>query len=160
MTFWVYNAGQIGFNLYTVRVQNLTDIPGSAANKNPLNILFYTASATACSSSPQNCGFVYYNKAGSTALCTDTAAWQAAVSSYQPGFYENPPAPIGTGTGFPTTLAQGLLTSSPYQISMPGGTAGSGSGCATQYLYDGITYTLTFTGLYGNSISTTVTVNG
>ena len=52
LSFWAYNDGQITFSLLTVRIQNLTDIPSGAVNKNPLNILFYAGSASACSLLP------------------------------------------------------------------------------------------------------------
>jgi flagellin-like protein len=155
LTFWVYNSGQVGFNLYSVRIQNLSDIPngfGICATSGgcPLNVLFFPASSSACSSNPQTCGFVVFNKAGTSQICYDAAAFTTAGSIYQPGFYQN---------GLPpTTLAQGLLTPNPYEITMP--TASTCPGGGAQYLYDGLAYTLTFTGLYGNSLSTTVTVNG
>jgi len=100
LSFWAYNDGQITFSLLTVRIQNLTDIPSGAVNKNPLNILFYAGSASACSPppSPQTCGFVAYNKAGTLQVCWDTAAWSSIGD--QPGFYQS--------NALPVTLAQGL----------------------------------------------------
>jgi len=150
LSFWVYNSGAVVFTLYTVRIQNLTDIPSSAANKNPLNIVFYAGSASGCSSNPQTCGFIAYNKAGTSQVCSDAAAW--STTNDQPGFYQN--------GGLPTQLPQSQLTSNPYMITMPTAATCTGSGGGAQYLYDGITYTLTFTGLYGNAVPTTVTVNG
>ena len=155
--FWVYNAGQITFQMYTVRIQNLTDIPNglgacSTSGGCPLNILFFAGSSASCAASnPQTCGFIVYNKAGTSAVCTDTAAWtNSGAAPNQPGFYQN--------GAIPPTLAQGQLTSNPYQITMP--TSSSCAAGGNQYLYDGLAYTLTFTGLYGNTVSTTVTVNG
>ena len=139
--FWTYNNGQVGFTLYTLQIKNLTNIPSGAANPAPLNIRFYSV----CSVSSSTCGFVAYNKAGTSTLCSNTA-----VLPTLNGFYQ-------TGPAIPAVLAQGQLSPNPYQITMPtGGTCGAGA----QYLYDGITYTFTFTGLYGNTFTTTVTVNG
>jgi hypothetical protein len=149
-SFWVYNTGSVGFTLLSLQIKNLTDIPGSAANPNPLNIIYYTASLSACSPTTQNCGFVAFNKAGTSKVCYSVLAWSS--SALQPGFYQN------TGNYIPTVLAQGQLTAYPYQITMP--TATSGTCTTAMYLYDGIAYTFTFTGLYGNSFSTTVTVSG
>jgi flagellin-like protein len=152
-SFWVYNSGKVAFTLYSIQIKNLTDIPKTFANPNPLNILFYAGANSACASGTQNCGFVYYNKAGSTAICSDTNALAAvAGGGYQPGFYQNSLPPV--------SLPQNQLTPNPYQIMMPPNTYGTGSACATQYLYDGLSYTFTFTGLYGNVFSTTLTVNG
>jgi flagellin-like protein len=157
LSFWVYNAGQITFRMYTVKIQNLTDIPSglgacSTAGGCPLNILFFAGSTTSCATAnPQNCGFIVYNKAGTAAVCTDAAAWATTgLSPYQPGFYQN--------GAVPASLAQGQLTANPYQITMP--TTSSCAAGGNQYLYDGLAYTLTFTGLYGNTFTTTVTVNG
>lgn len=154
LTFWPYNAGQITFTLYSVRIQNLTDMPASAVNKNPLNAVFYAGTSTACSASAQNCGFVEYNKAGTAAICSQVSAWSAI--SFQPGFYtfQSPATYV-----LPASLSIGQLTSNPYEITMPNSVTCSGVG-AQYYLYDGITYILTFTGLFGNTISTTVAVNG
>jgi hypothetical protein len=146
-SFWIYNTGQVGFTLLSLRIRNLTDIPASAANPNPLNILFYTASTTACSATSQTCGFIAYNKAGTSKVCSSNAAWSA--TTLQPGFYQN--------GAVPTVLGVGQLSSNPYQITMP--TAATCSAGA-MYLYDGLAYTFTFTGLYGNTFSTTVTANG
>ena len=146
-SFWVYNTGSVGFTLLSLQIKNLTDIPGSAANPNPLNIIFYIASSSGCSSTTQNCGFVAFNKAGTSTFCSSVSSWSS--STLQPGFYQN--------SGIPTVLGQGQLTAYPYQITMPtAGTCSAGS----MYLYDGIAYTFIFTGLYGNSFSTTVMVNG
>ena len=154
LTFWPYNSGQIAFSLFSVRIQNLTDMPAGAANKNPLNLLIYPASSSGCSGPSQTCGFVEYNKAGTTAICPVTSAWSS--TNLDRGFYEfQSPATYVT----PTTLSQAQLTPYPYEITMP--TSGDCNGAGAQYyLYDGIAYILTFTGLYGNTISTTVTVNG
>ena len=154
LTFWPYNAGQITFTLYSVRIQNLTDMPASATNKNPLNAVFYPGTSTACSTTAQTCGFVEYNKAGTTAICQVVTAWSAITQ--QPGFYlfQSP-----NTYNLPTTLPQGQLTTYPYELTMPTSSTCSGAG-AQYYLYDGISYVLTFTGLYGNTISTTVAVNG
>jgi flagellin-like protein len=125
--FWVYNNGQVVFTLSSLRIKNLTDIPSNAANPNPLNLLFYSS----CSGS--NCGYAAYNKLGTATVCSNV--------SPLPGL---------------TNLAQGTLSNSPYQVSLP-------SSCGSQgalYLYDGLSYTFTFTGLYGNTFATTVTVNG
>jgi len=125
--FWVYNNGQISFTLGSLRIKNLTNIPSSAANHNPLNLLLYSS----CSGT--NCGYVAYDKLGATVICSNTTPL--------PGL---------------SNLAIGSLSSSPYQISMP-------SSCGAQgplYLYDGLSYTFAFTGLYGNTFTTTVTVNG
>jgi flagellin-like protein len=154
LTFWPYNSGQVGFTLYSVRIQNVTDMPASAANKNPLNAVFYPGASSACSGASQTCGFAEYNKAGTTQICAQTIAW--TLATLQPGFYQFQ-SPLTYN--LPSTLAQGQLASNPYEITMPTGATCSGAG-AQYYLYDGIAYTLTFTGLYGNTISTTITVNG
>jgi len=142
--FWIYNNGQVGFTLYTLRIKNLTDIPSGAANPSPLNILFYSV----CTVSSSACGFVAYNKAGTTTVCSN-----AGVLPNLPGFYQY----NGVSNGVPALLLQNQLSANPYQITMP--TAATCSAGA-QYLYDGIAYTFTFTGLYGNTFQTTLTVNG
>jgi len=150
-SFWIYNTGQVGFTLYSICIKNLTNIPSAAANPNPLNILFYTAKTIACSSGSQTCGFIAYNKAGTTTVCSNTAAF--SIVTNQPGIYQ-----VISGTAQPPQiLSQSQLSSNPYQIAMPTAltcTAGA------MYLYDGLAYTFTFTGLYGNTFTTTVTVNG
>jgi flagellin-like protein len=142
-SFWLYNSGQVGFTL-----QSISFVSQSSAY--PLDITFYPASSAGCSSTTQTCGFVVYS--GSSPVCSDTAAWSSVND--QPGFYQNslPPA----------TLAQGQLTTNPYQITMPTGIVSSStcSSGGSWYLYEGVTYALTFTGVYGNTVSTTVTVNG
>jgi len=154
LTFWPYNTGQVTFTLYSVRIQNLTDMPSAAANKNPLNAVFYPGSASGCSGTSQTCGLVEYNSAGNTAICTVNSAWSSA--NLGRGFYQfQSPATFV----IPAPTSPGQLTSYPYEITMPSSGDCSGAG-AQYYLYDGIAYTLTFTGLYGNTISTTVTVNG
>jgi len=149
-SFWIYNTGQVGFTLLTLRIKNLTDIPKSAANPNPLNILFYAASTTGCAATSQTCGFVAYSQAGT--LCSSTVQFNPAT--LQPGFYQtisgNPTPPI-------QPLLRGQLSVNPYQVTMPTALTCS---AGVMYLYDGIAYTFTFTGLYGSSFSTTVTVNG
>lgn len=137
--FWIYNNGQVGFTLNTIRIRNLTDIPSTAANPNPLNIMFYSV----CTISSTDCGFKAYDKAG-TLICSSTAALPSL-----PGFYQS--------SGVPTVLSQNQLSANPYQITMP--TAATCS-AGDQYLYDGVAYTFTFTGLYGNVFQTTLTVNG
>ena len=138
--FWLYNSGQLGFTLSSLQIENLTDICGGTtgrpcidfANVMPLNVLFYASG----SCTAPNCGYVVYQgTSGSTTACVDTT-------------------PLGTGATWP--LAQGTMTSTPYAVGLPV--------CLVQggqlFLYDGIPYTFTFTGLYGNTYSTTVTVNG
>ena len=147
-SFWVFNNGQASFNLSTIQVRNLTDIPNTAANPNPLNIIFYTASDSGCPLGPQTCGFAAYNKAGTSLTCSNTQALPTLNGFYQNNGVSDVPAP---------TLLQNQLTNNPYQISMP-----TAATCAAgpMYLYDGITYTFTFNGLYGNSVPVTVTVSG
>lgn len=138
--FWIYNNGQVGFTLYTIRIRNLTDIPSNAANHNPLNILFYSV----CTVSSSACGFVAYDKAGVSTVCSNTAALPILW-----GFYQN--------NGMPSVLPQSQLSANPYQITMPTALICS---AGAMYLYDGLAYTVTFTGLYGNSYQTTFTVSG
>jgi flagellin-like protein len=144
MSFWIYNSGQVAFTLASLNIYSQSA---------PLDITFYTGSGSACSASSQNCGFIVYSTVTGAQVCSDIGAWQGIVSGDQPGFYLNTsPSP-----SLPTTLGQGVLSPSPYQVAMP--TAATCSAGA-QYLIDGATYTLTFTGLYGNTVSTSVTVNG
>jgi len=143
-SFWIYNNGAIAFTLGTIQIKNLTDIPASAANPNPLNIVFYTV----CSTSSSSCGFIAYNKAGSTTICSSNAALPTLN-----GFYQK----ISGVNSVPATLALNTLSSNPYQITMPT-TATCSAGA--QYLYDTVAYVFTFTGLYGNVYQTTLTVNG
>ncbi|HEV2138969.1 MAG TPA: archaellin/type IV pilin N-terminal domain-containing protein [Nitrososphaerales archaeon] len=144
-SFWLYNNGQLGFTLSTIQIRNTTKIPASAANPNPLNILFYSA----CTVSSSTCGFVAYNKAGTSTICSNNAALPSLT-----GFYQN----IGGTNTVPTVLAPSSLSSNAYQITMPTGATCSGGGA--QYLYVGIGYTITLTGLYGNVVQFQVTVNG
>ena len=81
--------------------------------------------------------------------CFDTLA----LTLLQPGFYQSPDGVPSV----PAVLSQGQLSTNPYQITMP---TASTCSAGAMYLYDGVTYTFTFTGLYGNTLSTTVTVNG
>ena len=141
MTFWLYNSGQVDFTLYSVRVKSLS-------SANPLDILFYAGTSAGCATGAQNCGFVAFDPTGTTQICSDTAAWSGL--SYQPGFYQSTTSP------YTSTVGQGVL-SSPFHVTMPDATTCS---AGAQYLYDGVAYALTFTGLYGNTYSTTVTVNG
>ena len=153
LTLWPFDSGQSPFTLYSVRVQNLTDMPSTATNKNPLNAVFYAGSTSAT-----NLGFVEYSKTGTTAICSGTGAWNSGsfLTTLQPGFYLfQSPATYN----MPSTVPVGQLTAYPYEITMPTAATCSAAG-AQYYLYDGIAYTLTFTGLYGNVVSTTVTVNG
>ena len=143
MSFWVYNSGQVTFTLASVRVQ-------SQSATYPLNILFYPAVSSACTATTtQACGFVDYNPTTGAVVCSDTAAFAPSPTD-QPGFYEN--------NAIPVSLAEGSLTSNPYQVTMP--TAATCAAGGNLYLYDGVTYSLTFTGLYGNTFSTSVTANG
>jgi flagellin-like protein len=142
MSFWVYNTGQVAFTLASVRIQSQSAVY-------PLNVIFYPAASSACSASSQACGFIAYNTAGAQ-VCSDTAAFAPSPVN-QPGFYQNTVAP------YDPSVAIGKLTSTPYQITMPtGATCSAGN----LYLYDGVTYSITFSGLYGNSFSTSVTANG
>lgn len=146
-SFWIYNTGQVAFTLYSIRITSTSN------NPNPLNILFYTANTNGCSASSQTCGFVAYTSTG-TVMCSDAAPFSA--TTYQPGFYQIYGAGAGTAQP-PQILPVSQLSSYPYQISMPtGATCPSGA----LYLYDGYSYTFTFTGLYGNTFSTSATVNG
>jgi flagellin-like protein len=147
-SFWIFNNGQAAFNLSTVQLRNLTDIPSTAANPNPVNIIFYAVSNTGCASGAQTCGFAAYNKAGTSQICSNTQALPVIS-----GFYQN----NGVSNIVPPLLLQNQLSNRPYQITMP--TAATCTAGA-QYLYDGITYTFTFNGLYGNSVPVTVTVSG
>ena len=147
--FWIYNNGIAGFNLSSIHVQNVTDIPSTASNPNPLNIFFYTASNTPCTAgSGQVCGFSAYNKPGTSVICFDTAALPTLNGFYQNNGFSDTPPPL---------LLQNQLSNNPYQIAMP--TAATCS-AGPQYLYDGVTYTFTFNGIYGNSVPVTVTVSG
>jgi flagellin-like protein len=136
--FWMYNNGRVSLTIYSIQIKNLTDIPGSALNPNPLNIRFY-ADASGCPSS--SCGFIAYNKAGTSTLCSSTTGANGITYS----------------GGVVPTLSTSTLSSSAYAITMPTGVTCS---AGAQYLYDGIAYTFTFTGLYGNTYSSTITVNG
>jgi flagellin-like protein len=142
VNFWIYNNGQVAFTLYTIQIRNLTNIPLSAANHNPLNILFYSV----CTVSSSTCGFEAYNKAGTSTVCSSNAALPT-----QNGFFQGP------GVSVPAVLAQNTLSPNAYQITMPTGITCS---AGAQYLFDGIVYTVTFSGLYGNTFQTTLTVNG
>lgn len=137
-SFWLYNNGQVEFTLYSLRI-------ASNSVSYPLNILFYSV----CTVSSPNCGFVAYNAAGSP-ICSNNAALNPLSPN---GFYQY----NGVSNGVPSALSQSQLSAYPYQIIMP--TAATCSAGA-QYLYNGITYTFTFTGLYGNTFQTTLTVNG
>lgn len=130
--FWIYNNGNLAFTLYTLRIKNLTDIPSGAANPNPLNVIFYSS----CSGT-QNCGYAAYDKTGTSLVCSN-------LSPPPP-----PPPPLSLAN-----LGQGQLSS--YQVSLPAACGAQGQ----LYLYDGLAYTFTFTGLYGNTFQTTLTVNG
>jgi len=147
-SFWIYNNGQAAFNLTYIQAQNLTDIPPTAANPNPLNIIFYTVSNTGCAVGTQNCGFTAYNKAGTAVTCANTQALPTLNGFYENNGVNNIPAPL---------LYSNQLSNSPYQIAMP--TAATCS-AGPMYLYDGITYTFTFHGVYGNVVPVTVTVSG
>jgi len=154
VTFWPYNSGQVQFTLFSVRIQNLTDMPASAGNKNPLNVVFYPGSSSGCSGPSQTCGFVEYNKPGTSAICTLTSAWSS--TNLDRGFYEFQ-SPITYITA--TTLSQSQLTPYPFEITMPTA-ADCSAGGAQYFLYDGLSYVITFTGLFGNTFTTTVAVNG
>jgi flagellin-like protein len=147
-SFWIFNNGQAGFNLSTIQVRNLTDIPSTAANPNPVNIIFYTASNTGCPVGTQTCGFAAFNKAGTSLTCSNTQALPTINGFYQNNGLNDIPPPL---------LLQNQLSNNPYQIAMP--TAATCS-AGPMYIYDGITYTFTFNGLYGNSVPVTVTVSG
>jgi hypothetical protein len=147
--FWIYNNGQVGFTLYTIRVRNLTDIPSNAANHDPLNILFYSV----CTVSSSACGFVAYDKAGVSAVCSNNGSSIFPSAPILNGFYQT----MGGNYAMPAVLAQNTLSANPYQITMP---TSSTCSAGAMFLYDGLTYTVTFAGLYGNSYQTTFTVSG
>ena len=147
-SFWLFDNGQAPFNLSTIQIRNLTDIPSTATNPNPLDVLFYTASSTGCAVGTQTCGFIAYNKAGTSAICTNTQALPTLDGFYQNNGVTDIPPPL---------LGQSQLSNDPYQISMP--TAATCTAGA-MYLYDGITYSFTFNGVYGNSVPVTATVSG
>jgi len=145
-SFWVFNNGQAAFNLSTIQVKNLTDTPDEL----PINILFYTVtnSPTGCSVGTQNCGFIAYNKAGTSTVCSNTQGLPTLNGFYQNNGVTDIQAPL---------LMQSQLSNTPYQISMP--TAATCT-AGTMYLYDGITYSFTFNGVYGISVPVTATVSG
>ena len=129
--FWVYNNGQLSFTLSSIQITNASDIPSGAANPSALNVIFYPAASSGCS--------------GPGGLCY-TGPCSSTVSG---GFTMN---------GSPqTAIPVNQLSPNPFKISMP-----SAPGCSagTQYLYDQVSYTFKFTGTYGNSYSTTLTVSG
>jgi flagellin-like protein len=133
-SFWIYNSGKVGFTLSTLRIQSLVGA------SNYLNILFYSV----CSASSPNCGFIAYSSAGAT-ICSNNN-----ILPTLNGFYQSGPV-------VPALLPVNQLSANPYQITMPtSATCSAGA----MYLYDGTTYLFTFTGIYGNVFSTTLTVNG
>jgi flagellin-like protein len=136
--FWIYNSGKVGFTLSTLQIQTL---PGASSY---LNIIFHSVCTTSPPGGTSNCGFTAYQASGAT-LCS----WNAVLPTLD-GFYQ-------TGPVVPATLSVNQLAANPYQITMPtGATCSAGA----LYLYDGTTYLFTFTGIYGNVFSTTLTVNG
>lgn len=156
-SFWIYNTGKVGFTLLSVRIQNLTNAPSGAGYSHAVNIVFYAANSAGCSTSSQSCGFIAYNQAGTAIVCSDPNSGHpgkfGVPVALQPGFYQNS-AP-------PTVLGIGQLSSYPYQVTMPTAATCAGSlNAGAMYLYDGEPYQLTFTGLYGNTFSTIVTVSG
>lgn len=136
-SFWLYNSGQVDFTLQSISVQSLN-------SSYPLNVIFYPVSSTGCSATNQDCGFV----ATAPYSCGSTQALPTLN-----GFYQG----SSSSPSVPSTLPQSQLSSSPYQITMPTSTTCSGG---SMYLYDGVLYSFTFTGLYGNTVSTAVLVNG
>ena len=138
-SFWLYNNGQVGFTLYSLKIV-------SQNPSYPMNILFYSV----CTASTSNCGFVMYNQAGTSVVCSNNAGGTPPPPN---GIYQN----NGVNNIVPALLLQNQLSQYPYQITMPTAVTCS---AGAQYLYDGVAYTFTFTGLYGNIIQTTLTVNG
>ena len=135
--FWLFNNGEIGFTLYSIQIKS------TPLNPN-LNIIFYSV----CTVTSQYCGFYSYNSAG-TLICSS----QAVLPTLN-GFYQS----TGPSTFFaPLVLSQSQLSTNAYQITMP---TGSTCSAGAQYLLDGLAYIVTFTGLYGNTFQTTLTVEG
>jgi flagellin-like protein len=102
------------------------------------------------SSQPLDATFYYTSSAGCqgpNSLCFSASAGSSSCSSSNSNFLINPPT-------YP--LPQSKL-SSDFEITTP--TNGQCS-AGPLYLYSGSTYTFTLVGLYGNTVATTVTVNG
>jgi flagellin-like protein len=159
-SFWLYNNGGLGFTLLTLQVRNASDTgptglsscsgqPGTVSC--PLNVLYYALSNSACSAPPnQSCGYIAYRDyAGTSVYCSSN---NAGSSSNENGFFQ------GNGNP-PSSLSQNQLSSSPYVISLPSTTSIPACG-SNLYLLSGVTYTFTFTGLFGNVVLSTVAVTG
>jgi flagellin-like protein len=130
--FSIYNSGSVSFTLYSVQVQSLNSVPS-------LDITFYYENAAGCQGPKQ----------GPNGLCFDASApsCSGTSSSSKTGILVNPPT---------SPLPKSTL-SSDFEIVMP-----TNGQCPTGSfnLNTGSVYTFTLVGLYGNTVSTTVTVTG
>jgi len=152
-SFYLYNDGSVTFTLYSIQI-----VTQSSSNPNQLNIVYYSACtlSTTCTN-PSNTNREVVTAPSPTCTvpspCYPTFA-QTGGSTPPTGFYLYsgstysvvPQLPVGT-------LSAG--TNGPYQITLP-----IVSGGTQLYLYNNVAYTITFTGLYGNTIPETITVTG
>jgi flagellin-like protein len=150
-SFYLYNDGSLAFTLYSVRIV-------STSASNPLNIVLYSACTTSSGTCTNPTGG---NREVVTAPSPCTVAVPcypsfvaAGTSSIPTGFYM---ASGSTYSVVPVLPVGSLSTGSngPYQITLP-----SISSAGQLYMYDGVAYTITFTGLYGNTVQETITANG
>jgi flagellin-like protein len=150
-SFYLYNDGSVTFTLYSIRIV-------STSSSNPLNIILYTACAIG---SPGN---TCTNPSGGNREVVTAPSPCTVVSPCYPSYEQTgqglPPTGFYLASGYalvPPLPVSSLSTGSngPYQITLP-----LVSGPGQLYMYDGVAYTITFTGLYGNVVQETITANG
>jgi len=154
-SFYLYNNGAVAFSLASIQIASTSSCPNTLASC-PLNIVLYAScpSSGTCSttvtcpnaankcnetiSQPSNCYPTIVNAGGAGAPT---------------GFY----VASGSTSAVPPSLPIGSLstgTLGPYLITLPS------CGGTQLYMYDTVAYTVTFTGLYGNTVQETITANG
>lgn len=151
VSFYLYNNGAMTFTLRSIQIVS------TSLNPNPLNIVFYTA----CQSSGNCPSPAGTETATQPVSCNPTPVYvsNAQYSASPPtGFYVvTPPSTYGVAPGLPEnylSTTTGGVTYGPYWLTLPSCSSGQ------LYMYDNSAYTITFTGLYGNTVQETLTANG
>lgn len=147
-SFYLYNDGSLNFTLYSIQVV-------STNSNYPLNIVFYSACATSgsCSNPSSNSREVVT----APSPCTVASPCNPPIVTAGGG---SPPTGFYLASGYkvvPSLSVNTLSTGAhgPYQITLP-----APASTGQLYMYDTVAYSITFTGLYGNTVQETLTANG